>query len=79
MKNAVAPVEQYVIDFVRKLRIEKGYTQEQLGYIIGVSKVYVSNIEKLNHNAKYNLKHINALADHFGISLRLFFPEKAII
>lgn len=79
MKSLVSPFEQYVIDFVLKLRKDKGYSQEQIGFIVGTSKVFISQIENNSQPAKYNMDHVNLLADHFGISPRVFFPEKAII
>ena len=79
MKSFVSPFEQYVIDFVLKLRKENGYSQEQIGFIIGTGKVFVSQIENSSLPAKYNMDHVNLLADHFGMSPREFFPEKPIV
>lgn len=78
MKSSVSLFEQYVIDFVFRLRKERRYSQEQIGFIIGTGKVFVNQIENSNLPAKYNMDHVNLLADHFGISPREFFPEKAI-
>lgn len=72
------PIEKYVVEFVRKLRIDRHLTQEDIGTIIGVKQTFIANIENPNHKAKYNLKHIDLLADHFGLSPRLFLPEKSL-
>ena len=77
-QEKITPIEQYVIDFVRKLRTERRLTQGDIGNIIGASQVFIANVESSNNRAKYNLSHINMLADHFGFSPRDFLPEKAL-
>ncbi|WP_223707710.1 helix-turn-helix domain-containing protein [Niabella beijingensis] len=75
----ISPIEQYVIDYVRDLRKAKNLSQEDIGNIIGKSKSFIGNIESLNNRAKYNLTHINLLADHFNLSPKDFLPEKVIL
>jgi transcriptional regulator with XRE-family HTH domain len=70
-------IDQHVIDFVRKLRDERDITQEEIANIIGVKQSYIASIESSKSRAKYNLSHIDKLSDHFGISPRLFLPEKS--
>lgn len=70
-------IEQHVIDFVTKLRKERSLSQEDIGNIIGVSRSYINNVENPNVAAKYNLNHINALADYFKLSPQEFLPSKA--
>lgn len=77
-KEILRPIEIYVIDFVRKLRLNKHLTQADIGHIIGSTQSFVANVENINSRAKYNLEHINKLADHFGLSPRSFLPEKAL-
>ncbi|MGI8952242.1 MAG: helix-turn-helix domain-containing protein [Chitinophagaceae bacterium] len=57
------------------MRNKKQLTQEDIANIIGISRSYISDVERTNSRAKYNIRHINALADYFGISPRDFFPE----
>ena len=73
----IRPIDQYVIDFVRKLRIESDLSQKELADILGVSKSFISNVESPNHRAKYNVAHINTLAHYFEMSPREFLPIKA--
>lgn len=75
----ILPIEQYIIDFVKDLREAKKLSQEDIGNIIGKSKSFIGNIESPNNRAKYNLNHINLLADHFNLSPKDFLPEKPII
>lgn len=77
MKFVLSPIEQYVVDFVLKLRKTKCLTQADIGCILDVGKTFISQVENPGHRAKYNLNHINALADHFDISPADFLPEKA--
>lgn len=75
----VSPIEQYVIDFVKELRTSKDLSQEEIGSIIGKTKAFIGNIESPKNRAKYNLTHINVLADHFNISPKDFLPPKPIL
>lgn len=75
----ISSIEQYVIDYVRDLRKNKNLSQDDIGNIIGKSKSFIGNIESMNNRAKYNLSHINLLADYFNLSPRDFLPEKVIL
>lgn len=75
----ISKIEQYVIDVVIKLRKDRSLTQADIATIIGVNRVFVTNVENPDNRAKYNIDHINLLADHFGMSPRDFLPEKAIL
>lgn len=51
---------------LRKARLEKGYTQEKLSEIMGVSVAYLSRIE--TGTTHINLKRLNELSNILGIS-----------
>jgi len=70
-------IEQYVIDFIRSMRLNQKLSQRDLGNIIGVSQEFIRDVESKKRPAKYNLRHINALADYFNMSPKDFLPEKA--
>ena len=74
----ISQIEQYVIDFVRKLRVDKEVTQEDIANILEISRSYIGDIESPNTRAKYNMTHVNNLADYFGMSPKDFFPEKPL-
>jgi len=74
----ITPIDQYVIDFVRKLRDDKTLTQKDIATIIGVTREFIKDIENTNKRAKYNIRHINSLADYFDMSPREFLPEKPV-
>ena len=73
----ISAIEQYVIDFVIKLRIKHKLRQEDIAIILGVDRTFVTNAENSEMPAKYNLSHIDKLADHFHLSPKDFLPEKA--
>jgi transcriptional regulator with XRE-family HTH domain len=74
-KSLVSPIDQYVIDTVRKLRVEKGYSQKELGNMLDLSIGFMGDIESTKTDAKYNLKHINELAKIFKCSPKDFLPD----
>ena len=51
---------------LRKARLEKGYTQEKLSEIMGVSVAYLSRIE--TGTTHINLKRLNELSNILGVS-----------
>lgn len=79
IKSKVTPFEQYTIDFVRKHRVLTKTSQKDLATIINVSKSFIGNVENRKANAKYNLKHINMLAEHFNISPRELIPAISML
>jgi hypothetical protein len=72
----ITPIDQYVIDFVRKLRDVKELRQQDIGFNNWGFKEFIKDIENTNKRAKYNVRHINALADYFDMSPKDFLPEK---
>jgi transcriptional regulator with XRE-family HTH domain len=78
-KVNISAIEQYVIDYVIKLRAKFDLRQEDIAIILGVNRTFVTNAESKDHKAKYNLSHIDKLADHFGLSPKDFLPEKPTI
>ncbi len=79
VQDHISPIEQYVIDYVRKLRLNKKLSQKDISNILDVSRSYIGDIESPNTRAKYNMAHINILADYFDMSPRSFLPEKALV
>lgn len=73
----ISDIDQYVIDFVRRLRKKHKDNQAAIGTIIKTGRTFVTNVESPKHPAKYNLSHIDMLASHYGLSPRVFLPENA--
>jgi len=77
-KVKIEPIEQHVIDIVRKLRRNKRLRQQDLARILNTSSSFIGNVENVHNPAKYNLKHISRLADYFELSPRFFLPEYSL-
>ena len=78
-KNKKTNIEQYVINKIKEIRIEKGFSQEDIASILDTSRGFIGQIESPNHAAKYNLNHINILAKELKCSPKDFLPEKSIL
>lgn len=72
----VHSIEQHAIDMAKKLRCENHLKLRDLAEILNTSCAFIGNVESRKSNAKYNLKHINILAEYFGISPKLFVPDE---
>lgn len=71
----ISPIEQYVIDSVREMRIKKGISQAELANLLNVSIGFIGNVENPKYRAKYNLNHIHELAKIFKCSPKDFLPS----
>ena len=78
VKGNKSEIHLYVIEQVRKKRFECNMSQADMAYKLGVSLGFVGQIESLNYTAKYNIEHINKLAQIFACSVKDFFPDKAL-
>jgi len=74
----ISAIEQYVIDSVIRLRGKHHLSQEAIGHILGVERSFISKIESSKSRAKYNLNHIDKLADYFGLSPKDFLPDQSM-
>lgn len=76
MKNVeLEAIEQYVIDTVRKIRLEKGMSQKDLAYMMNLSIGFIGDVESPKSRAKYNISHLNTLADVLECSPKDFLPD----
>jgi transcriptional regulator with XRE-family HTH domain len=76
--KTITPIDRYVIEFVRDLRIKRELGQEDIAGMLGAKRTFISNVESRKHRAKYNLTHINALAFYLDMSPQDFLPKTAI-
>jgi ribosome-binding protein aMBF1 (putative translation factor) len=77
-KSVLTPIEQYVVDIVKKKRIEREMSQKELAYQMEKSLGFIGDIENPKYRAKYNLNHINELARVFECSPKDFLPNKPL-
>lgn len=71
-------IEQYVIDRVKKKRMELHISQVALADSINVSKGFIGNVEVPNNDYKYNINHLNEIAKVLNCSIKDFFPDKPL-
>jgi transcriptional regulator with XRE-family HTH domain len=76
--NIKTDLDLFVIQKVRKYRIENKFSQVDLAIKLGVSPGFIGKVESHKNPAKYNLAHINKLADIFNCSPKDFLPDKHI-
>ncbi len=74
-KSQITDIEQFVIDEVKKRRVEKDISQKELAYQLDVSVGFVGNVENPRYRAKYNISHLNELAKILNCSPKDFLPE----
>jgi len=71
----ISPIEQYVIDRVREMRIARKISQRELADLLEMTHGFVGMVESPKKRAKYNLNHIAEFARIFNCSPREFLPE----
>jgi len=72
------PIEQYVIDRIKEIRIAKGFSQRRLENEADFPGGFVGRVESPKQHVKYNLNHINRIASILKCSLKEFFPDRAL-
>ncbi len=77
-KADITPIDQFVIDKVREMRKERGYSQRELANLLDMSYGFIGDVESPKEPAKYNLTHLNALAKIFKCSPKDFLPDEPI-
>lgn len=71
-------IEKYLIEKVKEKRIELKLTQIALSQKLHMSDSFVGHVETPKRRAKYNINHLNALAEIFKCSPKDFLPEKPL-
>lgn len=71
-------IEKYIIDKVKVMRIERGLSQLELSQKLEMSDSFISHVEALSKRAKYNINHLNRIAEIFKCSPKDFWPEKTL-
>ena len=68
--------QQTIIAKLRRLREEKRYSQQKVGYILGLSNGQIGNIESVKQTHKYTLSQIKALCKEFDVRIEQIFLEE---
>jgi transcriptional regulator with XRE-family HTH domain len=68
----------YVNTAMRKKRLEKNWSQQELADYVNLSRNFISDIENPKKIAHLNIIHINELAKVFGCSPKDFLPSEPL-
>ena len=68
-------IKLYVIDNIKKRRLDKEWSQRYLGDCLNVSQGFIQKIENPKSDKSYNIDHLNELAKIFKCSIKDFFPD----
>lgn len=71
-------IELFVINKIKELRIENKMSQSEFAFILEVSSSFIGKVESEKMNSKYNLNHINKIANHFKVNPQIFLPENSL-
>lgn len=71
-------IEQYIIDKIKSMRKEHGFSQLELSQKLEMSDSFISHVESTSKRAKYNINHLNKIAELFNCSPKDFWPDKPI-
>lgn len=72
------PIENYVIEKVKEMRVAEGLSQKKLADYLHVKPAFIGNIESPKRGEKYSLNHLNELSKLFDCSPRDFLPENPL-
>ncbi|MBS1586032.1 MAG: helix-turn-helix transcriptional regulator [Bacteroidetes bacterium] len=72
---AVTEIDKYVIKKVKKIRLEKGFSQSKLAFELDQSNSFIKKIEAGKYEKKYNVSHLYEIAKILDCSICDFFPK----
>jgi transcriptional regulator with XRE-family HTH domain len=75
-KNRKSKIEQYVIDKIKEIRTEKNISQTQLALALETSRGFIGQVESPQSASKYNINHLNTIANELEVSIKEFFPDQ---
>lgn len=73
--SEISKIEQFVIDKVREIRMDAGVSQVKLSADMELNAKFVGNVESGKTPDKYNLNHLNKIAEILNCSIKDFFPD----
>lgn len=71
----LSPLDKYIILAVRKKREEQGIAQADLSVRMELNDKFVGNVESFRQKAKYNINHLNRIAEILNCPLTDFLPN----
>jgi transcriptional regulator with XRE-family HTH domain len=71
--------EKAIISNIKRIRIEKGITCQDIADILNTSVNFINNIESEKSDDKYNLNHLNKISYLLDCKISEFFPSDSEI
>lgn len=71
----LSPLDKYIILAVKKKREEQGIAQADLSVRMELNDKFVGNVESFRQKAKYNINHLNRIAEILNCPLTDFLPN----
>ncbi len=71
-------IDIHVMEKVREKRMERGMSQSQLAFELGVATGFVGMVENIRYPQKYNVVHLNEIARILDCSPKDFWPSHAL-
>jgi transcriptional regulator with XRE-family HTH domain len=71
----LTPIEQFIIERVKQIRLAKGISQDKLSTMMGLNEKFISKVETPNRAEKYNINHLNKIAEVLDCSVKDFLPD----
>lgn len=78
-KKQKTKFEIAVMEIIRELRYEKGYNQDDMAELMGVTRGFIGQVESLNSDSTYSLNHLNRLAHELKCSVADLLPKKPVV
>ena len=75
----VAAIDKYVIERVKEKRIERGLSQSQLAFEMDLPTSFIAMIESGKYDKKYNVQHLNLIAQILECSPKEFLPDQPLL
>lgn len=66
---------EIVRENIKKYRIEKNYTQQELADMVGISRQYITDIENPNRWKHVTIAILGRIADALDVNIELFFRK----
>lgn len=71
-------IERYIIEAVKKRRLEMGINPSELAKNIGLNRAFIRLAEAYEKGAKYSTNHLNEISKVLNCKIADFFPEPNI-
>lgn len=72
-------IEKYIIEKIKSMRKEYGLSQLELSQKLEMNDSFISHVEATSKRAKYNINHLNKIAEIFNCSPKDFWPDKPLL